>query len=87
MMEVVLDNMDQIGKLSTDALSAQSASLLRRLLAVEAKAAAGNAYTTHRPTHMSDHALSQQYQHPALTADAEDWAFQGVDMAFFSNLV
>ena len=48
MMEMVLDNMDQIGKLSTDALSAQSASLLRRLLAVEVKAAAGNAYTTHR---------------------------------------
>ncbi|KAI9044039.1 uncharacterized protein KD926_002419 [Aspergillus affinis] len=167
--------MDQIGKLSTDTLSAQSASLLRRLLAIEAEAAAGSAYTTHRirilegqspsqiaetehnilqipipylgtvciaregviskesppaltyhfsvhppaevehnvdnrdmdtvcsattypdievatpyvlpPTNVWPAHLPQQYPHPALTADAGDWAFQGIDMAFFSNLM
>jgi hypothetical protein len=31
--------------------------------------------------------LLQQYQYPELTAGVEDWAFQGVDMAFFDSLM
>lgn len=30
--------------------------------------------------------LLQQYQYPELTAGVEDWAFQGVDMAFIESL-
>ncbi|KAB5547386.1 hypothetical protein GE09DRAFT_1224387 [Coniochaeta sp. 2T2.1] len=29
----------------------------------------------------------QQYPYPGLAASADDWAFQGVDMAFFDNLM
>ncbi|OIW30168.1 hypothetical protein CONLIGDRAFT_669883 [Coniochaeta ligniaria NRRL 30616] len=32
-------------------------------------------------------ALQQQYPFPGLAASADDWAFQGVDMAFFDNLM
>jgi hypothetical protein len=32
-------------------------------------------------------AVQQQYLYPGLTAGAEDWAFQGVDMAFFDSLI
>jgi hypothetical protein len=46
MMEQVVENMDQIGRESMDALSAKSAGLLRRLLAIEAEAANGRAYST-----------------------------------------
>jgi hypothetical protein len=38
------------------------------------------------PSSVSD-ALPQQYQYPELTAGVEDWAFQGVDMAFIDNLM
>ncbi|KAF2186092.1 hypothetical protein K469DRAFT_664586 [Zopfia rhizophila CBS 207.26] len=38
------------------------------------------------PTAIND-ALQQQYLYPGLTADADDWAFQGVDMAFFDSLI
>ena len=31
--------------------------------------------------------LNEHYQYPALTAGLEDWAFQGVDLAFFENLM
>ncbi|KAF2994242.1 hypothetical protein E8E13_000550 [Curvularia kusanoi] len=41
MMEKVLENMEAMADLSTDLLSKQSASLLRRLLVLEAKAAKG----------------------------------------------
>lgn len=41
MMEKVLENMEAVAKLSTDFLSKRSADLLRKLLALEAKAAEG----------------------------------------------
>ncbi|CAM1505194.1 Fc.00g108310.m01.CDS01 [Cosmosporella sp. VM-42] len=31
--------------------------------------------------------LQQQYLYPGLTAGADDWAFQGVDMTFFDSLI
>jgi hypothetical protein len=31
--------------------------------------------------------IQQQYLFPGLTVGAEDWAFQGVDMAFFDNVM
>jgi hypothetical protein len=31
--------------------------------------------------------LQQQYEYPLLTAGVDDWAFQGVDMAFFDSLM
>lgn len=33
-----------------------------------------------------DDALQEQHTYPGLTAAVDDWAFQGVDMAFFDNL-
>lgn len=38
------------------------------------------------PSAISD-TLQQQYLYPGLTAGADDWAFQGVDMAFFDSLI
>lgn len=38
------------------------------------------------PDNVSDTFL-QQYQDPGLTAGIDDWAFQGVDMAFFDSLM
>jgi hypothetical protein len=38
------------------------------------------------PSTMSE-ALLQQYEYPLLTAGVDDWAFQGVDMAFFDSLM
>ena len=38
------------------------------------------------PSAIND-ALQGQYLYPGLTAGVDDWAFQGVDMAFFENLV
>lgn len=32
-------------------------------------------------------ALLQQYEYPSLTAEVDDWMFQGVDMAFFDSLM
>lgn len=32
-------------------------------------------------------AMHQQYSYPALTAGTDDWAFQGVDLAFFDSLM
>ncbi|KAI9037528.1 uncharacterized protein KD926_000248 [Aspergillus affinis] len=46
MMEQVVENMDQIGRVSMDAVSERSAGLLRRLLAMEADAAGGRPYST-----------------------------------------
>ncbi|KAF2452836.1 hypothetical protein BDY21DRAFT_328633 [Lineolata rhizophorae] len=37
------------------------------------------------PTAIDD-ALQQEYLYPGLTAVADDWAFQGVDLAFFDSL-
>ncbi|KAL9082535.1 MAG: hypothetical protein Q9165_008866 [Trypethelium subeluteriae] len=34
-----------------------------------------------------NNALQQQYSYPGLTAGADEWAFQGVDMAFFDSLI
>ncbi len=31
--------------------------------------------------------LQQQYEHPLLIAGVDDWAFQGVDTAFFDSLI
>ncbi|THC92573.1 hypothetical protein EYZ11_007936 [Aspergillus tanneri] len=192
MMEQVVWNMDQINQVSRDALSAKSASLLRRLLAIEAEAASGSSYITQNeracegqppsrapdesnvlriripyfgtiriapecliskevspegaalslsdipartgvggghgapatptpsdtismempqvPPHgneqqvqaqLDDHSrggettvpytdhdrVQQQYLHPGLTAGVDDWAFQGVDMAYFTSLM
>lgn len=41
-------------------------------------------YTT---TNLIDEPLQQQYPFPGLAASADDWAFQGVDMAFFDSLM
>ncbi|KAF7555320.1 hypothetical protein G7046_g6584 [Stylonectria norvegica] len=38
------------------------------------------------PSEIND-TLQQEYLYPGLTAGADDWAFQGVDMAFFDNLM
>ncbi|KAK0727822.1 hypothetical protein B0T26DRAFT_639666 [Lasiosphaeria miniovina] len=38
------------------------------------------------PTGIND-ALQEQYQYPGLTAPVNDWALQGVDMAFFDSLM
>lgn len=38
------------------------------------------------PSSIND-ALQQQYLYPGLTAGADDWAFQGIDMTFFSSLL
>ncbi|KAI1083469.1 hypothetical protein F5B20DRAFT_568632 [Whalleya microplaca] len=45
-LEQALENMQQVARVNKDALSAKSASLLRRLLAIEADAADGKAYST-----------------------------------------
>ncbi|KAH8424258.1 Zn(II)2Cys6 transcription factor [Aspergillus melleus] len=179
MMEQVVENMDQIGQVSMDAVSERSAGLLRRLLVMEADAAGGRPYSTqseciseaspeeqdevdvvricipyfgtvrvaregvvsketppgmwtlatdlaidagHRSQPEAGHLdtlgsapnMSQtqpQYQtfdgiapqqplptytpqqrlvndlYPGMTAGANDWAFQGVDMAFFDSLM
>lgn len=191
MMEQAVWNMDQINQVSRDALSAKSAGLLRRLLAIEAEAASGSSYITQSegasrsrartpderhvlriripyfgtiriapegliskevslegaalspsnvpagvgagdgpggpyatpttssetmmemppgPAHgneqpvqpqLDDHwqgdeaavpytgheRLDRQYLHPGLTAGVDDWAFQGVDMAYFNSLM
>lgn len=46
MMEQVLENMNQIGRVSMDPLSTKSADLLRRLLTIEAESANGRVYRT-----------------------------------------
>ncbi|KAH8658110.1 hypothetical protein BX600DRAFT_468677 [Xylariales sp. PMI_506] len=33
------------------------------------------------------HVFSEQFNYPVLNAGTDDWAFQGVDMAFFENLM
>ncbi|KAF2134733.1 hypothetical protein P153DRAFT_427380 [Dothidotthia symphoricarpi CBS 119687] len=179
MMEKVLENMEGVAKLSTDALSQRSASLLKSLLALEVDAAEGKpgasgteaghslqlgipyfgtvrissdgvvvsmesppSYTTEQvdgyrdfsvlpsvqtpldgmaaisatpqqtlripqtlspvvhfpeptmqqsfappyPTAIND-VLHQQYLYPGLTADADEWTFQGVDTVFFHSLM
>ncbi|PWY88062.1 hypothetical protein BO94DRAFT_516518 [Aspergillus sclerotioniger CBS 115572] len=45
--------------------------------------------TTTQENHISTNGtnLQAEYLYPGLTAGAEDWAFQGVDMAFFENLM
>ena len=37
--------------------------------------------------HAISDALLQQYEDPVLTAGIDDWAFQGVDLAFFDSLM
>ncbi|EED17447.1 conserved hypothetical protein [Talaromyces stipitatus ATCC 10500] len=44
------------------------------------------AFTSRYQYVVSDTAL-RQYEGPGLTAGLDDWAFQGVDMAFFDNLM
>lgn len=44
--------------------------------------------TTHQfPNAINDFDTQQQYLYPGLTAGKEDWTFQGVDNAFFDNLM
>lgn len=43
-------------------------------------------FTPQFSSHVND-TLEQQYLYPGLTAGADDWAFQGVDMAFFDSLI
>lgn len=31
--------------------------------------------------------ILQNYQDPVLSAGVDDWAFQGVDMAFFDSII
>ncbi|KAH8881158.1 hypothetical protein GQ53DRAFT_735853 [Thozetella sp. PMI_491] len=46
MMEQVLESMDRMGRLNNDALSEQSATLVRRLLTIENEAAEGRSFRT-----------------------------------------
>jgi hypothetical protein len=49
-----------------------------------------NSLATHFAPQFSDsdsHPLLEQYEYPLLTAGVDDWAFQGVDIAFFGNLM
>ena len=49
-----------------------------------------NEVNTHLTSPMHDTLISpllQQGEYPSLTASGEDWALQGVDMAFFENLM
>jgi hypothetical protein len=39
------------------------------------------------PRHASSDSVWQHADYPALAASSEDWAFQGVDMAFFESLM
>ncbi|OOF96773.1 hypothetical protein ASPCADRAFT_129841 [Aspergillus carbonarius ITEM 5010] len=165
MVEQAVASMEELGRVSQDPLSARSADLLRRLLAIEAEAARGRIYRTqsvriedepvagtspngkvlriripyfgtvkiapeggvskespsvvgendlagvHGRNDVTDYpdvmlapqpigttmqerhastdgtTLQAEYFYPGLTAGAEDWAFQGVDMAFFENLM
>lgn len=45
-----------------------------------------NALIPEYPNVIND-AMHQQYSYPALTAGTDDWAFQGVDLAFFDSLM
>jgi hypothetical protein len=45
------------------------------------------AQSTSQHTSIISDDLLQQYQGPGLTAGMDDWAFQGVDMALFDNLM
>ncbi|ORY63941.1 uncharacterized protein BCR38DRAFT_466020 [Pseudomassariella vexata] len=167
MIEQAQDNMKELNRINSDALSAQSADLLRRLLNIEVETADGYSscekvsvqetgletpppdqdddaiVSVHIPyfgiikiaregtpiagsygpvntpsisqgiptsnaksqTHLGDlqlpsngtnemaiqiapsDPLLQQGEYPGLTAGGEDWAFQGVDMAFFDSLM
>ncbi|RAK95407.1 Zn(II)2Cys6 transcription factor [Aspergillus ibericus CBS 121593] len=51
--------------------------------------AAAQPISTTQESHISTGGVSlpAEYLYPGLTAGAEDWAFQGVDMAFFENLM
>ena len=62
MMEQAQENMEEVSRLNADALSAQSADLLRRLLVIEAEAADGH----------KTRASSVSVQTPANFKDAED---------------
>ncbi|KAK3942576.1 hypothetical protein QBC46DRAFT_447767 [Diplogelasinospora grovesii] len=42
-------------------------------------------FAPHYPSYIRD--SLQQYQYPGLTASANDWAFQGVENAYFDNLL
>ncbi|KAJ4298039.1 hypothetical protein N0V90_005938 [Kalmusia sp. IMI 367209] len=127
MIEKTEENMRGINRFSSDALSAQSAELLRRLLSIEINLANGRhggekvsvqeagsgtmlqekendgSVSMHIPyfgiikiareDHPSliHHGLSdptlQLDTYPEMTAAGEDWAFQGVDLAFFDSLM
>ncbi|KAF3394964.1 putative transcription factor gsfR1 [Talaromyces pinophilus] len=122
MMEQVQESMEEQSRLIEDALSAQWADLLRRLLVIEAEAADGRwnraaSVTVQMPTqssessagavsvhipyfgliriaremandlpNMPDGARSQQ-ESPLLSAELEDWALHGMDVAFWDNLI
>ncbi|KAI1499287.1 hypothetical protein F5X99DRAFT_390403 [Biscogniauxia marginata] len=47
-----------------------------------------NGFSQHLPEFSAaNEFLGNQYPCPGLTASADDWAFQGVDLAFFDNLM
>ncbi|GJC88604.1 dehydrocurvularin biosynthesis regulator [Colletotrichum liriopes] len=171
MIEQTQESMEEVNRLHADALSAQSAGLLRRLLAIESEAASGHAHRVNSVSVQAPHAaeeldeepsedssgavrvyipyfgviniaregviskeisinygeglsietegqrkevsaqatafgddpiaaqivlqtsssasdvLFQQCEYPIATAGVDDWAFQGVDMAFFDSLM
>lgn len=171
MIEQTQESMEEVSRLHADTLSAQSADLLRRLLAIESEAASGHAYRADSVSVEAPHAaeeldeepskdsggavrvyipyfgviniaregiiskeisinydeglsietegrrrelsiqsaavgddpissqvvlqspnstsemLLQQCEYPIVTAGVDDWAFQGVDMAFFDSLM
>ncbi|THC97165.1 hypothetical protein EYZ11_003330 [Aspergillus tanneri] len=60
MIEQAQENMDELNRLNTDALSERSARLLRRLLAIEAKAAEGNLQSAQSPRNQLIYALSDE---------------------------
>ncbi|KAH8423345.1 uncharacterized protein LDX57_001103 [Aspergillus melleus] len=156
MIEQVQENMNEMNRLNSDELSAQSADLLKALLAIDVEKGNGRVSvlqqdgigqeeegvvrvhipyfgiirivreiptssssepstdnTPNPPSHATDTAASQELTapfaplqqcqntfcdpglfltpsplaHPELAAGGEEWAFQGVDMAFFENIM
>lgn len=72
-----------------EGLPTETEARIREFLAQSAAVGDNSIATQHAlqsPSTMSE-ALLQQYEYPLLTAGVDDWAFQGVDMAFFDSLM
>ena len=135
MIEQAQETMEEVNRLNSDPLNAQSASLLRRLLTIEAEASNGHPHgsrmvslvntgietpppsdddailsvhipyfgnikiahegiskevtrprtaATHRPARSR---RADRFSNLRLAAEVEDWALQGIDLAFFESLI